>query len=359
MNPALFLEIKNEYTEHLVDILTPYIYEGLTAIYNEAVKITNENSCKEKTLLVFQKMLQSINNWNQNKIMEETCRIKQLSNTSDYLDDLVKAVIKSNIIFLSYSNNVSTIIGQTFYNSLTIYTFIHRCYTECAKDAHNYPYLFYHDVEPMDYKRNQIIIQQNIEKGILRATRKVLPISMILKEFLVNSVNIIQEPPKIELISRQGPPPPLPRIPSERLDPKLEQDIKKLMDTENAKNQKQKIQAIMTMDKLLASIEPGKLEELSARKPPVSLKSPGGFLEANLTENSCNNLKQSDKKVIDINMEESIKENLDKKATSCTNISIRPFPNLKGKETMDREADFIEEYGSQVCPRKKKQNKNL
>ena len=200
MNVSFFLEMKEEYTQHLVDTLAPYIYEGLTSIYKEAVRVANDSGCEEKILITFQKCLQAIGKWSQVIIAEETNRIKQLSGTTDYLDDLVKAVIKSNIILLTFSNNISNIVAQTFYNSFTTQLFIHRCYSECGKDAHNYPYLFYHDVSAMDYKRNQIVIQQNIQSGITRAIRKVLPISLILKEYLVNSINIIQEPPKVELV---------------------------------------------------------------------------------------------------------------------------------------------------------------
>ena len=42
MNVALFLEIKNEYSEHLIDTLTPFIYEGLKSLYKDATKIAEE-----------------------------------------------------------------------------------------------------------------------------------------------------------------------------------------------------------------------------------------------------------------------------------------------------------------------------
>ncbi|MCJ7637285.1 MAG: hypothetical protein MUO21_07330 [Nitrososphaeraceae archaeon] len=203
MNVTLFREIKNEYTEHLVDTLTPFIYEGLVSFYKEAVNISEDTKNRDKVLLIFQKLLQHIDGWTQHKIDEETNRIKQMSGTSEYLDDLVRSVIKSNIILLTYSNNVSNIVAQTFYNTLSTSNLVHRCYIECAKDAHNNPFLFYHDVEPMDLKRNQILIEKNIQNAIIRGIRKILPIGLILKEYLANTVNIIYEPPHVELIGEQ------------------------------------------------------------------------------------------------------------------------------------------------------------
>jgi len=391
MDVALFLEIKNEYTEHLVETILPYIYEGLTSIYKEAVRVADESNCVEtKTLIIFQKLLQSINNWNQLRINEETNRIKQLSNTADYLDDLVKAVIKSNIILLAYSKTVSNVIGQGFYNSLTTATFIHRCYTECGKDAHNNPYLFFHDIDPMDYKRNQIIVQTKIQEGITRAIRKILPISMILKEFLINSINIIQEPPKVELVglAPTGLAQPsidnlvghdiLSKYPNidqkfaseTKQDSKLEKEVLKMLKSESIKSDKQKIQAIMNLDKIITSMEPNKPAELSARNNPnralstITKKNAEYLVAPHLMDEKDNfnddlvnaRLRQSDRKILDINIDdEQTEASAIKKSVSNTTLSNHLLPNRNGPrmnpETSERmdplKVKFIEDYGLQ------------
>ncbi|XWV26309.1 hypothetical protein QJ857_gp0765 [Tupanvirus soda lake] len=397
MNVALFLEIKNEYTEHLVETLTPYIYEGLTSIYKEAVRLADETNCTEKTLMIFQKLLQSINTWNQLRINDETNRIKQLSNTADYLDDLVKAVIKSNIILLVYSNSVSNIIGQSFYNSLTTATFIHRCYTECGKDAHNNPYLFFHEIDPMDYKRNQIIINTKIQEGITRAIRKILPISLILKEYLVNSVNIIPEPPKVELvglppaglagpnqplIENLGPIDTLPRqanidqrLASEpKLDSRLEKEVQQIIRSESTKSDRQKIQAIMNIDKILSSAEPTRPADLSARNnsakrelSTITKRNAEYLVAPNLLEEEDNirmnddfmntRLGQSDRNILAINIDDEPTEgaSMSKKSVSGTSLNSRGMPGRTGPRmnpiTSERidpsKIDLIEDYGSQ------------
>lgn len=403
MNVALFLEIKNEYTEHLVDTLTPYIYEGLSSIYKEAVRHADESNCEAKTLMIFQKLLQSINTWNQLRIIEETNRIKQLSNTSEYLDDLIKAVIKSNIILLAYSNTISNIIGQTFYNSLTTPTFIHRCYTECGKDAHNNPYLFFHGIDPMDYKRNQIIVNQHIQAGITRAIRKILPISTILKEYLINSVNIIYEQPKIELvphglplgpIQNEGLIPQIDTLPKKnisekkqcsenKLDSKLEREVMKIMKADNNKSDKQKIQAIMNIDKIITSLEPSRLEEMSARNSSpgkryvssISKKNIDYIIAPNLAEQQGGDfelknskLNESDKKLININFDEepTIEDNTNKQSVSGTSLNSRGMPTKSGPkmnpETSERidptKVNLIEDYGPQFGGQKKNNRKH-
>lgn len=393
---AFFLEIKNEYTEHLIDTLAPYIYEGLTSIYKEAVRIAKEIGRDDNVLIIFQKLLQTIDGWNQLKIIEETNRIKQLSNTAEYLDDLIRAVIKSNIILLTCSNGISNLIGQSFYNSFSTPTFIHRCYTECGKDAHNNPYLFYHDVEPMDYKRNQIIIHQNIQTGISRAIRKILPISMILKEYLVNSINIIQEPSKVELIKNnqtgqygqnnntygnqmkqesylQQNVSNI-RFPSEKkIDPILEKEVMNIIKTENTKTDKQKIQAIMNIDKILTSIEPKNLsvpnknQSLNIKSPHIVPKSPEMMTRIihdtednndNIFEN--NNLGKSEQKIINMKLEETQTNNVREKNVSNTSLSNRPLPNKSGKVNIETteiidptKVNLIEDYGIQGSNDKK------
>jgi len=378
MNIALFLEIKNEYTEHLVDTITPFIFEGLSSIYKEAAQLTEQTNQPTKTLMTFQKLLQSVETWNQTRVEEETNRIKMRSGTSEYLNDLVKAVIKSNIILLAYSNTISNLIGQTFYNTLTTPTFVHRCYIECAKDAHNNPYLFYHDIEPMDFKRNQIIVQEYIQKAIIRAVRKILPISLILKEYLINSVNIINEPPKVELVGL--PQPDIPAIPipekhlsEKQLHPNLEKKVMDIIKSEHIKTDKQKIQAMMNIEKIITSMEPKNINDLSTKSSTkksemkhVSSASkkfmqcaPYHEDQEDANTHPANaNLNLSDKELINIDLEESIRsESINKKALSGTTMSIKPQPkniqvqkiSIETSERVDpKKVNLIEDYGSQM-----------
>lgn len=267
MNVPLFLEIRNEYCEHLTETLIPYIYEGLNSIYIDAEKIAKEANCEAKTLLIFQKLLQSIGDWNQTKIINETDRIKQDSKTADYFDDLVKAVVKSSIILLTYSNTVSNIIGQTFYNSLSIPSFIHYCYIECGKEAHNNPYLFFKQVDPLDYKRNQIIINQKIQSGIVRAIRKFLPISLILKEYLANSVKIIRENSEINVNLLKN------DKKSENSKNSTAKKINDIIISDRNQSDKKRMQTIMKLDEIISAgiADPVSIGSLHSDNPKISI----------------------------------------------------------------------------------------
>ena len=67
---AFLVETKKEYTTQLVNILTPYIYEGLQSIYKTIRDISEENILK-----IFQCSMKEIPKWNNSMICNETDRI--------------------------------------------------------------------------------------------------------------------------------------------------------------------------------------------------------------------------------------------------------------------------------------------
>lgn len=62
--------------------------------------------------------------------------------------------------------------------------FIHKCYIESARAIYNNPELFWHELPKLNIKRNQLEIIKIIDKSIQEAIRKMLPVELILKEYL-------------------------------------------------------------------------------------------------------------------------------------------------------------------------------
>lgn len=179
------VETKNEYTKQLTNVITPIIYSGILSIYNDTVKALDKKE-ENKILKIFQKLIKDIPRWNNNIVANETNRIKT-SSKCDFLEDLLKAVIKANIILLTNSNTIDEPI-KNIYMNLNLSKFIHRCYIECAKEIYNSPYLFYHKISPIDKKRNQREIIILIKKSIEEAIRKLLPVKYILQKYLGNNI---------------------------------------------------------------------------------------------------------------------------------------------------------------------------
>ena len=94
------IETKHEYTIHLVNSIYQLIYDGLQNIYDEAKKNAKNND----ELKVFQILLSGVPKWNPTLIDTEYQRIIRLNNLGKTIEDLLKAVIKSNIVVLTNTN---------------------------------------------------------------------------------------------------------------------------------------------------------------------------------------------------------------------------------------------------------------
>jgi len=176
------VETKTEYTIQLTNILIPLIYEGIGSIYEDAVKVANPN----EELKTFQLFLKKIPKWNNTLLDNETNRILCLSTCPDLLKDLINAVIKANIMILT-NTPPSEKSSLKINTKLDFKEFIHNCYIESARIFYNNPYLFYHKYSIYDLNRNQKDAKENIRNAIIEAIRKMLPLKMIINEYLGNS----------------------------------------------------------------------------------------------------------------------------------------------------------------------------
>ena len=189
------IEIKDSYQTFLVNILTPLIYEGVLSIYKNAKEYhvnilkrsKQEPDVKVPSVLKnFQIFLKNTPSWNTNTISNETNRIKEKSKCSDYFDNLVKGVVKSYIVLLTFntSQNESELINNKYHEKVDTCNFIHKCYIECARSIYNFPELFWDNFPPIEIKRNQRETFNIIKQSIKEAIRKLLPLKLILSEFL-------------------------------------------------------------------------------------------------------------------------------------------------------------------------------
>jgi len=184
---SIFLiETKNEYTTRLTNILAPLVFEGFVGIYKDSLNIASEN----EVLKIFQTCLKAVPKWNQDIINKETSRILTQSNSVEWLEKLIKATIKANIIVLTYNPyaKVQVPIKQEDYDNVNTASFIHMVYIECAREFYNNPYLLYHVYPPIDIKRNQRESLNIIKESIKEALRKLLPYKYILNIYLGNEM---------------------------------------------------------------------------------------------------------------------------------------------------------------------------
>jgi hypothetical protein len=184
----VLVETKNEYTTHLTNILTPLVFEGLQSVYKQSLDVAKNND----VLKIFQSFLKAIPKWNQVMIEKETNRIINSSHSYGWLNDLIKATLKANLIVLMYNPTCKTQVKvePVLYQNIKTGDFIHRVYIECARELWNNPYLLYHNYPPIEIKRNQRDCMNIIKDCIKEALRKLLPVKHILEIYLGEDIEV-------------------------------------------------------------------------------------------------------------------------------------------------------------------------
>ena len=185
----IYLEAKNEYTKRLTTSLVPLVFEGFNSLYDDACKFKDETRDPRyddySELQIFQDYLKKIPKWNNDLIDQECDRILQRSKCK-YLDELLWAVIFSNIKVLSVirSKNPRNEIDHEY---IALKDFIHKCYKECARELYSSDVVILFDKESvsvLERSKNVRDIKKIIEKGILESISESLPYKQIIRTYI-------------------------------------------------------------------------------------------------------------------------------------------------------------------------------
>jgi len=189
------VSIKEIYEDYLLSMLVPAIYEGIQSLYKRAYDLEQKYIKASKqdphiinpgVLVIFQTLLKDIPNLNTHKIKNETDRIRASSKSGELFDDLIKAVIKSNIILLTYNvdHKRRSLIDTKYHENVFPHDFVHLCYIYASKNIYGCAELFYHDHEPLIINQNKRSVLKIIRDSIKDAIRQSLPMREILLEYL-------------------------------------------------------------------------------------------------------------------------------------------------------------------------------
>ena len=183
-NFTVLVDAKVEYTNQLITILKPTIYQGIKSIYEDSKSHCQENGNINNTLVHFQLLLSQIPKWNQEIINEETERIMGESGC-DWLDDLITAVFVSHTRILTTINN-SKQKKRIDLKIPKVSHFIHKCYIDIARLFWKNAYLFNENISKSEFQRNRRESETIIEASINETVRRQLPVKHILQEYLGN-----------------------------------------------------------------------------------------------------------------------------------------------------------------------------
>ena len=183
-------DIKKIYLQQLTSILTPCMFDSIKNIYNRSCEIAKGS--KMSIEYAFKVCLKDLVNLSQQSIINEVSKIKSLSNSGSYFDNLVRSVIKSHIVLMSYnvSKESCPICDIRKYN-IDINKFIHECYIELGNQIFNDPRIFImclKDGEELNNINGNIRCGNKFDKLVKKCISKVvfsfIPVNDVLVEYL-------------------------------------------------------------------------------------------------------------------------------------------------------------------------------
>ena len=180
------VDTKNEYIEHLQDILSIPIAKKIQDLYND-----------KKSLKEFQSELVLIKKWNNNIVKDEYKRIIKITKCK-YFENLIKIIIITSVKikiyeYKDYFDNIKIKIPEPE-------DFLHKCYINVSLYCWKNAYLFNKkNIRDSEIQNNLNIIEENIRYIIKKTFRDFIPINDILEQIqnnLTNNVKQFSETPK-------------------------------------------------------------------------------------------------------------------------------------------------------------------
>ena len=201
-------ESKNEWSERLISILVPHIYEGIRSVFIEANKLAVKQNEPSKYLMTFQSLLSNVPSWNAITLKEEVERIVEKSGCN-YISDLIACVHIIQLKILTCIK-VSQKYKKMDIEIPKLELFIHGVYIHVAREIYKNVYLFEKKISSLQEQKNQRCIEIIIRHCILKTMRDSIPTEQIVKAYLDESFEPIVEQEEIIVENPTPPPPSLP-----------------------------------------------------------------------------------------------------------------------------------------------------
>ena len=178
------IDTRNEYIEHIQDILSVAISKRIYAIYTEMMD-------EKKGLKGFQNELYSIRKWNNNIVSDEYKKIVKYTKCK-YLSNLIKIIIITTIKIKIYEyreqfDNIKIKIPNPE-------DFVHKCYINAAAFSWKNAYLYNrNNIKDAEYQNNLNIIEENIRAIIKKTFRDFVPFDEIFKQIEDNLTENVKQ----------------------------------------------------------------------------------------------------------------------------------------------------------------------
>lgn len=187
---------QQEWAIRLTRVIHPLLYEGIQAMFQEAVGICKQSEEEDKYLMTFQNILSRIPKWNEEIIKKETSRIVEKSGCS-YLEDLLTCVHIAQLKILS-SIRTGKSQKKVEIDIPKLNGFIHKVYIHISRELYANVYLFEKGIAPLVFQQNRSKVNEIIKESILNAIRDSIPVEQLLRAYLDETTDFMKEVPKEE-----------------------------------------------------------------------------------------------------------------------------------------------------------------
>ena len=184
-------ESKNEWCSRLLSIISPLVIEGIKSIFDESIKVCQENNEMSKYLMTFQLFLSRVPKWNLIIVEDERKRIIERSGCN-YLEDLIACV---HIIQLKVLTciRVGNKQKQIDISIPKLDNFIHKVYIHVARKIYVNVYLFEKEITPLQSQKNGRELEIIVQECIMTTIRESIPTEDIIRAYMDESVEHEEE----------------------------------------------------------------------------------------------------------------------------------------------------------------------
>lgn len=185
----LIREQKEEYMDHLFDLVYEPIYRHYQLLYQDVCQ--SKEGMVKGVLKTFQKEVAKIPEWNQLKV-EQFYEDFIEKTKCTYFVELLKTiyVLSVKLVLLG--------LPQEHRNKIQIKipnpdTFLHRLLIHIARDIWKRPYLFYHQVKSVEQQNHLYHFEMIIRRKIRSVIRDTLPIDLMVQHMSSSELLKLEE----------------------------------------------------------------------------------------------------------------------------------------------------------------------
>lgn len=216
-NVATYSEARSEYTKQLATFIVPAIVQWFQQVWQR------NSANRQQCLSLFQTECEEVGRWNQDRVHDEV-RVLIERTGCDYMEELMTAV------FVAHTKVLTAVRLSAKQKKLSITVpkldhFIHRVFREAARAFWKTPFLFMAEGTVVERQKNVLQIEALATEAIATAVRSLLPVKQILKDYLEDDTEEIEEAPMSQMLEEKEPEPEETAAEEEKEEAKTEETV--------------------------------------------------------------------------------------------------------------------------------------